>query len=77
MDIEGGTGTLFAYSRLAKKPTIALGIIKREIRSSFSNKLDEQLALEARCQRTAGESEDYYEGVRALFEKRKPEFKGK
>ncbi len=62
---------------MSQKPTLALGIIKQELRSAFSNTLEEQLALEAQNQQIAGRSEDYYEGVQAFFEKRKPDFKGK
>jgi enoyl-CoA hydratase/carnithine racemase len=35
------------------------------------------MALEAMAQRTAITSDDCAEGVRAMFEKRKPQFKGK
>ncbi|NNE37894.1 MAG: 2-(1,2-epoxy-1,2-dihydrophenyl)acetyl-CoA isomerase [Gammaproteobacteria bacterium] len=62
---------------LSQKPTLALGIIKRELRSAFSNTLEEQLVLEAENQEIAGRSDDYYEGIQAFFEKRKPDFKGK
>ena len=62
---------------MSQKPTLALGIIKQELRSAFSNTLEEQLALEAQNQQIAGRSEDYYEGVQAFFGKRKPDFKGK
>ena len=63
--------------KLSKKPTMALAMIKKELRSSFSNTLEQQLKLEAECQLKAGLSDDYYEGIRAFFEKRNPEFKGK
>ena len=62
---------------LSQMPTVALGIIKKQLRSSFSNTIDEQLELEASLQKTAGYTEDYYEGIRAFFEKRRPDFKGK
>jgi 2-(1,2-epoxy-1,2-dihydrophenyl)acetyl-CoA isomerase len=63
--------------KLSKKPTKALAMIKEELRSSFSNTLEQQLKLEAECQHEAGLSNDYYEGISAFFEKRDPNFKGK
>jgi 2-(1,2-epoxy-1,2-dihydrophenyl)acetyl-CoA isomerase len=63
--------------RLAAMPTRALGLIKRGFNASFTNGLDEQLALEAELQREAGRTEDYAEGVRAFVEKRKPHFLGR
>ena len=63
--------------RLSEMPTRALGLIKRGFNASFTNTLDEQLALEAQLQREAGRTEEYAEGVRAFVEKRKPRFLGR
>lgn len=63
--------------QLAAQPTIALGLIKREIRASFGNDLAAQLDLEAECQQVAASTADYREGVAAFLAKRKPEFRGR
>ncbi len=60
----------------AKQPTKGLGLTKKAVRASMSNSFDEQLELEAACQREAGYSQDFKEGVRAFFEKREPNFSG-
>lgn len=62
---------------LAKGPTLAYGAVKRALRESFGNGLDEQLALEARLQGEVGRSRDFREGVAAFLEKRKPSFEGR
>lgn len=63
-------------SSLAAGPTLGLGLTKRLIQAAAATTLDEQLDLERDCQRTAGRSADYAEGVTAFLEKRKPEFRG-
>ena len=62
---------------LANQPTLALGLIKREIHASARNDLARQLALEATLQQKASGSHDYQEGVAAFLEKRKPVFIGR
>jgi 2-(1,2-epoxy-1,2-dihydrophenyl)acetyl-CoA isomerase len=64
-------------AKLAAAPTGAIGRIKQMMNATFSNDLDEQLALEHRCQIESGKSEDFKEGVAAFFEKRPPHFSGK
>ncbi len=63
-------------TKLAHMPTKGLGLTKRAINASWSNSLEEQLALEATLQIEASETDDYHEGVAAFVEKRKPNFKG-
>jgi len=68
----------FAIARhLAKQPTLGIGLTKRALNKSLGSDLDSQLAMEADLQGTAGNSEDYTEGVTAFIEKRKPNFTGK
>ena len=63
--------------RLANLPTKAIGLTKRLINRAFDHTLEQQLEAEAFVQKTAGETADHFEGVRAFIEKRKPEFHGK
>lgn len=62
---------------LAEGATRGLGLTKRLIQAAATNSLDEQLNMERDCQREAGRTADYAEGVTAFLEKRKPEFSGK
>ena len=62
--------------RLADGPTLALGLVKRLIRSSQDNSWDEQSHREAESFVVAAASEDHLAGVTAFVEKRKPVFKG-
>lgn len=62
---------------LATQPTKGLALIKKAIRASSTNTLDQQLDLERDYQTIAGRSHDYNEGVAAFMEKRKPAFIGK
>jgi len=64
-------------AHLAHGPTKAFGAVKRVIRASWNNDLEEQLALEASEQGECGHSRDFREGVLAFVEKRKPDFEGR
>lgn len=61
---------------LAAGPTLGLGLTKRLIQAAASNSLDAQLDLERDCQRQAGRSADYAEGVTAFLERRPAAFTG-
>lgn len=61
---------------LAAGPTIALGLIRRLYWESEENSYEQQLDLECRMQRRAGNSADFREGVRAFLEKRPAKFAG-
>ena len=63
--------------KLAKKPTLAIGITKDDVFYSKNNDLDKTIAFEAERQVLAFKSYDLKEGVTAFIEKRKPIFKGK
>ncbi|CAN5337522.1 2-(1,2-epoxy-1,2-dihydrophenyl)acetyl-CoA isomerase PaaG [soil metagenome] len=63
-------------AKLAASATGSIGRIKQMMNATFSNDLDEQLALEHRCQIESGKSDDFKEGVAAFFEKRPPNFTG-
>lgn len=63
--------------KLADGPTVALGLAKRLIRSSFDSSWDEHSHREAEGMAAAVATEDHFEGVTAFMEKRKPVFKGR
>ena len=62
---------------LAGGPTLALGIAKRLLNQSYESDFDTLLRLENSNQALLRLAEDHREGVKAFFEKRKPEFKGR
>ena len=62
---------------LAAMPTKGLGLTKKAVNESFTNSLEQQLAVEEKLQTEAGQTYDFNEGVNAFLEKRAPVFKGK
>lgn len=64
-------------SRLAKGPSIALGLIRKQVASALNQTLDEVLEIEKVNQTAAGHTADFREAVVAFAQKRKPEFKGR
>jgi len=74
-DLQAETAKFAA--KLSMAPTGSIGRIKRMLNATFSNDLDEQLALEHECQIESGKSDDFKEGVAAFFDKRLPDFTGK
>jgi len=62
---------------LASGPTKAYRRIKRALRASYDNTLEEQLALEAKFQGDCGKSRDFQEGVIAFLEKRAANYEGR
>ena len=64
-------------AHLAQGPTVAYRQLKKAIRASSENSLDEQLALEAKLQGRCGKTRDFQEGVVAFLEKRKAVYEGR
>ena len=66
-----------AYAReLANGPTFALGAAKKLFKQMYQPTLEAYLDAEAWAQGLTLMTEDHKEGVKAFFEKRKPEFRG-
>jgi 2-(1,2-epoxy-1,2-dihydrophenyl)acetyl-CoA isomerase len=63
--------------KLAAGPTKALAMIRQSAWAALESTLDDQLERERALQRDAGRTDDFVEGVKAFFEKRKAVFKGK
>ncbi|NHV25894.1 enoyl-CoA hydratase-related protein [Burkholderia sp. D-99] len=63
--------------QLAAMPPLGLGAIKRALHESIDNSFIEQVTLERDLQRELGFTDDFAEGTRAFFEKRKPVFTGR
>lgn len=76
-DEEVTEATIECASKLAHGPSIALGIIRRAAWASLESTFAEQLQLDRKNQKAAGQTEDFQEGVAAFRERRKAEFKGK
>lgn len=62
--------------RLANGPSVALGLIKRQIVFAQDNGLADTLRFEAACQGQSFQTNDFLEGVKAFQEKRSADFKG-
>lgn len=63
--------------RLANGPSVALGLIKRQIAFAQDNSIADTLRFEAACQGQVFKTDDFLEGVKAFQEKRPADFKGK
>jgi 2-(1,2-epoxy-1,2-dihydrophenyl)acetyl-CoA isomerase len=64
-------------TKLATMPTVALGLIRQQVRTALAGTLEETLAVERANQRTAGRTADFREGVAAFAQKRPPRFTGR
>ena len=62
---------------LARGPRVALAAMRHLFWESPHNGYERQLELERQCQREAGGTPDFVEGISAFLQKRPPEFKGK
>lgn len=63
--------------RLADGPTVAVGLIRKQVAAALSSTLPETMAIEAGHQTQAGRTSDFREGVMAFLNKRAPVFRGK
>ncbi len=63
-------------ARLASQATEGLALIKDALAASPNNELETQMNLEADLQQKAGQTRDFFEGVRAFIEKRPAHFEG-
>lgn len=62
--------------RLAAGPTVAIGLIRKQVAAALNQTLPETLATERTNQTRAGFTADFREAVAAFGEKRPPVFKG-
>lgn len=62
---------------IAERAPIAMNLTKRSFRAAAQAGLKNAMAFEAMLQKTAIATEDCREGVMALMQKRKPQFKGR
>lgn len=76
-DAELMTEALDMAHRLASMPTMAMTLIRNQIRTALDDGFCASLLAERDNQRTAGFTQDHKEGVTAFLEKRTPAFQGK
>lgn len=63
--------------KLARKPPIALRVLKQAVNAGANTDLETGLSIEAACFGNAFATEDRKEGMQAFIEKRKPVYNGK
>jgi len=76
-DAELADATMTLATRLARGPSIALGLMKQNFNAAETGTLSELLDLEASHQIRTGRTEDHLEAARAFVEKRPPIFSGR
>lgn len=64
-------------AHLAAGPTQTYRHIKKALRGSFDNTLEDQLTVEAQLQGKCGKTRDFQEGVLAFLEKRPAQYEGR
>lgn len=63
--------------KLAAGPSVAIGMIRKQVAAALSIDLEQSLAVERENQTRAGYTRDFAEAVQAFGEKRKPVFEGR
>lgn len=63
--------------RLANGPTVAIGLAKENIRQNLHLSFEDALRNERRAGEICGRTEDHREGLKAVMEKRTPNFQGR
>jgi bifunctional phosphoglucose/phosphomannose isomerase len=63
--------------KVSRGPTMAFGSTRRLLTNSFSNDLESHLDEEIENLKKNAAADDFKEGIKSFFEKRKPNFKGK
>jgi 2-(1,2-epoxy-1,2-dihydrophenyl)acetyl-CoA isomerase len=76
-DSELANATMTLARRLARGPSIALGLMKQNFNAAETGTLAELLDLEASNQIKTGRTEDHLEAARAFVDKRAPVFTGR
>lgn len=74
-EVEGAASEL--ADKLAGGPTVAIGLTKWLLNSSFAQSLSQQLADEAFAMELSARSPDFREGMAAFAERRQPTFGGR
>jgi 2-(1,2-epoxy-1,2-dihydrophenyl)acetyl-CoA isomerase len=64
-------------TRLARGPTVALGLVRKLARNAEQLSLTDALAAERVAQREAGNTQDFKSAVMAFLQKRQPRFEGR
>ncbi len=76
-DDEAVLGDAMAIAtKLARGPSVALGMIRKQVAAALNSTLMQTFDIEQNNQRTAGRTRDFREAVNAFAEKRKPDFRG-
>lgn len=63
-------------TKLARGPSVALGLIRKQVATALNSTLAQTFEIEAANQQVAGHTNDFREAVAAFAEKRKPNFRG-
>ena len=76
-DEQLASEAMLLASKLARGPTVALGLIRKLARDAEQLPLSDALKAERVAQREAGRTDDFKSAVMAFLQKHQPRFKGK